>query len=253
MRPSPPSAWPCPGCCSRAPAHGPLRHRRHPGLLRRTEGAAEALQLFRGSRRTLVRRRPGEPRPAITGNPALRALAGRQRHRGPGQPRPAPAGTGLRLQAQDRRMATRSTTSWTRRTATSCWNGCQAVRWPCSTNRAAISWCTPDSRPNGRRAPPPSSREKSRPCCATTRARCSTPCTATSRIAGAIRCAAWTGCASSSTRSRACVSATQDGSVDLKAKGAPGEQPEDLVPWFDVPGRKSADVRVVCGHWSTLG
>jgi bis(5'-nucleosyl)-tetraphosphatase (symmetrical) len=52
------------------------------------------------------------------------------------------------------------------------------------------------------------------------------------------------------TRLRYC---REDGSIDLKAKGAPGEQPEDLVPWFDAPGRKSADVRVVCGHWSTLG
>ena len=39
----------------------------------------------------------------------------------------------------------------------------------------------------------------------------------------------------------------------LKAKGAPGEQPEGLYPWFDVPGRRSAETRVVCGHWSTLG
>jgi bis(5'-nucleosyl)-tetraphosphatase (symmetrical) len=52
------------------------------------------------------------------------------------------------------------------------------------------------------------------------------------------------------TRMRFC---TRDGIVDLKAKGAPGEQPADLYPWFDVPGRKSADVRVICGHWSTLG
>jgi bis(5'-nucleosyl)-tetraphosphatase (symmetrical) len=52
------------------------------------------------------------------------------------------------------------------------------------------------------------------------------------------------------TRMRFCQA---DGTVDLKAKGAPGEQPEHLLPWFDVPGRKSAGVRVVCGHWSTLG
>lgn len=52
------------------------------------------------------------------------------------------------------------------------------------------------------------------------------------------------------TRMRYCRA---DGSIDLKMKAAPGEQPEDLMPWFDVPGRKSADVRVVCGHWSTLG
>jgi bis(5'-nucleosyl)-tetraphosphatase (symmetrical) len=52
------------------------------------------------------------------------------------------------------------------------------------------------------------------------------------------------------TRMRYCRA---DGTIDLKAKGMPGEQPEDLVPWFDAPDRRSADVRVVCGHWSTLG
>jgi bis(5'-nucleosyl)-tetraphosphatase (symmetrical) len=45
----------------------------------------------------------------------------------------------------------------------------------------------------------------------------------------------------------------RDGTMDLKVKGAPGEQPEHLVPWFDAPERASRDVRVVCGHWSTLG
>jgi len=44
-----------------------------------------------------------------------------------------------------------------------------------------------------------------------------------------------------------------DGTVDLKQKGAPGEQAEGFVPWFDAPARASRDVRVVCGHWSTLG
>lgn len=52
------------------------------------------------------------------------------------------------------------------------------------------------------------------------------------------------------TRMRFCRA---DGTIDLKMKAAPGEQPEHLLPWFDVPGRKSADVRVICGHWSTLG
>ena len=44
-----------------------------------------------------------------------------------------------------------------------------------------------------------------------------------------------------------------DGSVDLKQKSAPGEQEKGFVPWFDAPERASRDVRVVCGHWSTLG
>src|SRR6185369_12134871 len=52
------------------------------------------------------------------------------------------------------------------------------------------------------------------------------------------------------TRMRFCHA---DGTVDLKLKGAPGEHPEGVYPWFDVPGRKSTDARVICGHWSTLG
>jgi bis(5'-nucleosyl)-tetraphosphatase (symmetrical) len=45
----------------------------------------------------------------------------------------------------------------------------------------------------------------------------------------------------------------RDGTVDLKMKGKPGEQPADFMPWFDIPERQSRAVRVVCGHWSTLG
>jgi len=45
----------------------------------------------------------------------------------------------------------------------------------------------------------------------------------------------------------------RDGTVDLKMKGVPGQQPPDYLPWFDVPERASREVRVVCGHWSTLG
>jgi bis(5'-nucleosyl)-tetraphosphatase (symmetrical) len=52
------------------------------------------------------------------------------------------------------------------------------------------------------------------------------------------------------TRMRYCH---RDGTIDLKMKGAPGEEPQGFHPWFDVPGRASRDVRVICGHWSTLG
>jgi bis(5'-nucleosyl)-tetraphosphatase (symmetrical) len=52
------------------------------------------------------------------------------------------------------------------------------------------------------------------------------------------------------TRMRYCRA---DGSIEMKAKGAPGEQPDGLYPWFDAPDRRSLDVRIVCGHWSTLG
>ncbi len=52
------------------------------------------------------------------------------------------------------------------------------------------------------------------------------------------------------TRMRYC---DRDGKMDLHHNGAPGTQPPHLLPWFQVPGRRSADVRVVFGHWSALG
>ncbi|MEO0420776.1 MAG: symmetrical bis(5'-nucleosyl)-tetraphosphatase [Pseudomonadota bacterium] len=52
------------------------------------------------------------------------------------------------------------------------------------------------------------------------------------------------------TRMRYC---TAEGELQFKAKGAPGSQPAGQLPWFAVPGRRSADTPIVFGHWSTLG
>jgi bis(5'-nucleosyl)-tetraphosphatase (symmetrical) len=52
------------------------------------------------------------------------------------------------------------------------------------------------------------------------------------------------------TRLRFC---TPDGVMDLKASGRPAQAPAGMLPWFDVPGRKTASDTVVFGHWSTLG
>jgi len=52
------------------------------------------------------------------------------------------------------------------------------------------------------------------------------------------------------TRLRFC---TADGRVDLRLKCAPGEAPPPFAPWFSHAERHSAGVRVVFGHWSTLG
>ncbi|MBI3897545.1 MAG: symmetrical bis(5'-nucleosyl)-tetraphosphatase [Gammaproteobacteria bacterium] len=52
------------------------------------------------------------------------------------------------------------------------------------------------------------------------------------------------------TRLRFC---TADGRMDYAHKGAIGSQPAELMPWFQVPGRRSCDQRIVFGHWSTLG
>ncbi|MFJ1253101.1 symmetrical bis(5'-nucleosyl)-tetraphosphatase [Cupriavidus sp. CuC1] len=43
------------------------------------------------------------------------------------------------------------------------------------------------------------------------------------------------------------------GVMDLKTKDGPGYTPAGYMPWFDVPGRRTEDTTVVCGHWSTLG
>jgi bis(5'-nucleosyl)-tetraphosphatase (symmetrical) len=52
------------------------------------------------------------------------------------------------------------------------------------------------------------------------------------------------------TRLRFC---TPDGRMDLKASGGVDAAPPGLLPWFDVPGRRSAGLRIAFGHWSTLG
>lgn len=52
------------------------------------------------------------------------------------------------------------------------------------------------------------------------------------------------------TRLRYC---TAEGEMEFHHKGAPGTQPAGWLPWFEVPGRRSAEVTCVIGHWSTLG
>jgi bis(5'-nucleosyl)-tetraphosphatase (symmetrical) len=55
------------------------------------------------------------------------------------------------------------------------------------------------------------------------------------------------------TRMRFC---TPDGTMEFRAigaKGPPERGPAGCVPWFDAPGRASADHTLVCGHWSALG
>ena len=44
-----------------------------------------------------------------------------------------------------------------------------------------------------------------------------------------------------------------DGRLNLKFKGEVKDAPPGLLPWFDVPGRRSRETRIVCGHWSALG
>ena len=44
-----------------------------------------------------------------------------------------------------------------------------------------------------------------------------------------------------------------NGRLDFANSGPLGSQPKELLPWFEVPKRKNADMRVIFGHWSTLG
>jgi bis(5'-nucleosyl)-tetraphosphatase (symmetrical) len=53
------------------------------------------------------------------------------------------------------------------------------------------------------------------------------------------------------TRMRLC---SPEGVMDFKEKESAGAPPgSNLVPWFDVPGRRSAGTPIVFGHWSALG
>lgn len=52
------------------------------------------------------------------------------------------------------------------------------------------------------------------------------------------------------TRLRFC---TPDGRLGLKEKGEIGSQTPGLLPWFQVPQRRTRHDRIIFGHWSTLG
>lgn len=43
------------------------------------------------------------------------------------------------------------------------------------------------------------------------------------------------------------------GRLALEEKGAPGTQPEGCLPWFEALDRQSAGLKILFGHWSTLG
>jgi bis(5'-nucleosyl)-tetraphosphatase (symmetrical) len=52
------------------------------------------------------------------------------------------------------------------------------------------------------------------------------------------------------TRLRFC---TPEGAMFLKSAGAIDQAPPGTLPWFDVPGRRTAGRPVAFGHWSQLG
>ncbi len=52
------------------------------------------------------------------------------------------------------------------------------------------------------------------------------------------------------TRMRFC---TAEGVMEFQTQGETANAPPGYLPWFDVPGRKSAGSTVICGHWSALG
>ena len=52
------------------------------------------------------------------------------------------------------------------------------------------------------------------------------------------------------TRMRLC---TAEGNMEFTHKLAPANMPAGYMPWYDVPGRASADMPVLFGHWASLG
>lgn len=52
------------------------------------------------------------------------------------------------------------------------------------------------------------------------------------------------------TRMRFC---SLEGVMEFHTKGSVKDAPPGLLPWFEVPGRRSAEITLVTGHWSALG
>lgn len=72
--------------------------------------------------------------------------------------------------------------------------------------------------------------------------------------------AAWSDDLAGSARLRVIVNAltrlrfcSAHGVMEFEAKDSAAEAPAGYMPWFDVPGRRTAEAVVAFGHWSTLG
>ncbi len=72
--------------------------------------------------------------------------------------------------------------------------------------------------------------------------------------------AQWRDTLTGSARLRAIVNAltrirfcTADGAMEFESKDGAIPGPAGFMPWFDVPGRRTAAATVAFGHWSTLG
>ena len=51
------------------------------------------------------------------------------------------------------------------------------------------------------------------------------------------------------TRIRYCYA---DGRLEMGCKAPPGSQPQELVPWYSVRGRRSKNEPIIFGHWATV-
>jgi len=51
------------------------------------------------------------------------------------------------------------------------------------------------------------------------------------------------------TRMRFC---DENGRMNLKETGPPGSQSAPYLPWFNISKRANIDMKIICGHWSTL-
>ena len=51
------------------------------------------------------------------------------------------------------------------------------------------------------------------------------------------------------TRVRFC---SDDGHIELAVKVPPGMQPQELIPWYELPNRKTQNQPIIFGHWASL-
>jgi len=60
----------------------------------------------------------------------------------------------------------------------------------------------------------------------------------------------WRSTLNAFTRLRFC---SPTGQLEFETKENAAKAPAGFVPWFDVPGRQTANTVIAFGHWSTLG
>ena len=207
------------------------------------------------ARPPVVRRRPRQPRARLARGAAPGRSAGRRRDRRARQSRPAPARGGSRRRAAQEARTAASRRCSMPRTAAGCSTGCNRARCCITTPGSASRWCMRACRRSGICRPRSAARASSRRSLRSQRDGRVLPSNVRRQARSLARRPRGRRAAALHRQLPYAAARLRCGGASLRwaSRAASINCPTDVMPWFRVPGRRTAGARIVCGHWSALG